>query len=314
MAVPKQSEFYRPVLEIVSDHPEGLPRRQLISVAAERLSVSVTDRLEVFNGTRVLSIFDYRVDSAARKLVEAGLLEQPRRGDFRVTGPGSAFLSDHTGPIERRNLVLLAKRKQAEDEDGETVPVISDSDLLDDIPEDTSSEALMGQGHGQLRKELVDDLKASLKSLSSTGFEDLVADLLVRMGYGEIGERGPRSRDGGVDGVIYQDPLGLQRIYLQAKLWDDKQGVSSIHIQQFSGSLDTFAATNGVYITTSRFTQPAIDAARNIANSNKFIRLIDGQQLIELMIKHRLGVFTKAVYEVNVVDENYFADKLDTST
>ena len=312
MAVPKQGDFYRPVLEIVAGYSEGLSRRQLISAAAERLSLSTSDRLEVFNGTSAVNIFDYRVDSAARKLIEAGLLDQPRRGDFQVTKSGHDFLSDHTGAIERSNLVLLAKERQTED--GETPPVILDSDLQDDIPEGTSSEALMGQGSDQLRKELVDDLMGIFKGLSSTGFEDLVANLLVKMGYGEIGERGPRTRDGGVAGVIYQDPLGLQRIYIQAKRWDNKQSVSAPDIQQFSGSLDTFAATTGVYITTSHFSQPAHAAARNIANSSKFIRLIDGQQLIELMIKHRVGVFTKAVYEVNVVDENYFAEKYEKIT
>ena len=129
--------------------------------------------------------------------------------------------------------------------------------------------------------------------------------LLVKMGYGQ-GETVGRSGDGGIDGIIDQDALGLEKVYIQAKRWGSQVGEPEI--RNFSGSLDPYGATKGVFITTSTFSSTARQTAQNISAGNKLIRLVDGDELARLMIRYGVGVVTETTYEVKKLDENYFAE------
>ena len=152
----------------------------------------------------------------------------------------------------------------------------------------------------------------ALKGVDPYQFERIVLDLLEKMGYGEV-ERdkwGGRGGDGGIDGVINQDPLGLEKVYVQAKRWQNTVGDSEI--RDFSGSLVTRGASKGVFITTSDFSGAARQTEQNISKGNQqLIRLINGQELSRLMVEHGVGVVTENTYEVKKLDENYFSDSDD---
>lgn len=304
MTVPNQSEFYRPVLEIVAEVGEGVSRQGITETAAIRLNVSESDRQEVFGGSGTVKKFGYRVDSAARQLEAAGLLSRPERGHFQITDSGRDFLAQHTGRIERRQLVQLERGLQTE---GTGESLIPDAYDEEETVEEIAPEELMNQANQRLRDELASDLLVSIRSISPSSFEQLVVDLLVKMGYGQ-GERVGRSGDGGIDGIISQDALGLEKVHIQAKHWTSQVGEPEI--RNFSGSLDARGATKGVFITTSSFSSTARQTAQAISAGNKFIRLIDGNELTRLMITYGVGVITEYAYEVKKLDENYFADEI----
>lgn len=166
----------------------------------------------------------------------------------------------------------------------------------------------MESAYKQFQERLVDELSDSIAAISPEGFEKLVVALLVKMGYGQPEERLKSSRDGGIDGVIKQDALGLEKVYVQAKRWNKGQ-VGDVEIRSFSGSLDPHGATKGVFITNSTFSQTAKQTAKNISVGNKVIRLIDGPKLASLMIEHGVGVVNEYTYNLKKLDENYFVDE-----
>ena len=306
MTIPKQDDFYRFVLQIASDNGEQLSRQELFTETARVMAVSDEDRQEVYGGEWRVNKFEHRVDSAARTLRSAGLLGMPHRGQFQITQDGRNYLQDHVGSIRRRQLTELANRLRSQGDDDSSPVEPQKEDVHEEILDEVDPQDLIREGYRQLSDELAEELLTSVRDMTPSRFEDLVADLLVKMGYGQQGERGPRSRDGGIDGVINQDALGLEKVYLQAKQWANP--VPSPEITKFSGSLDQFGATKGVFITSSTFSRDAREAANNISRGNKFIRLIDGSELARLMIAHGVGVITEFTYEVKGLDENYFAD------
>ena len=175
-----------------------------------------------------------------------------------------------------------------------------------DIAEvDATPDESIATAYNELREKLVDDLLESLKSVDPYLFEQIVVRLLEKMGYGE-GDAVGRSGDGGIDGIINQDPLGLEKVYVQAKRWEGNVGTGPIF--SFGGSLGAQGASKGVFITTSTFNSNARQAAQSISAGGNLIRLIDGQELARLMIRHNVGVVTETTYEIKKLDENFFSD------
>lgn len=164
----------------------------------------------------------------------------------------------------------------------------------------------MATAYKGLLAHLISDLRATINGVDPDRFERLVVKLLEKMGYGE-GRAIGRSGDGGIDGVINQDALGLEKVYIQAKRYTTGS-VGEPEIRNFSGSLDARGASKGVFITTSTFSSTARQTAQTISAGNKFIRLVDGNELAQLMIQHGVGVVTEYTYEIKKLDENYFAD------
>jgi restriction system protein len=164
-------------------------------------------------------------------------------------------------------------------------------------------------GYQRLHRQLTTELLARIKSCSPDFFEKLVVELLLKMGYGgsrrDAGQAIGRSGDGGVDGVIKEDKLGLDAVYIQAKRWDEGQ-VGSKEIQAFVGALHGRKARKGVFITTSGFSKPARDYVRDIQDR---VILIDGNHLADLLIEHAVGVSTIVTYEIKKIDSDYFADE-----
>lgn len=299
MSVPTISKLQRPILEILSSAEEGLPDRDIIELVSARLNLTEEERQETIPSgePRIKN----RVGWATYELKDAGLLDYPSSGGLReITPQGREFLDTHKGEITAAILRQLStNRKQAEDNETEATG--------DDIGSgvDATPEELMEQSDQQLRAKLAAELLENIKKLTPSRFEQLVVNLLEEMGYGE-GQAVGRSGDGGIDGIINQDPLGLEKVYIQAKRWSNQVGEPEV--RNFSGSLDAKGAAKGVFITNSTFSNTAKETARNISAGNKLICLINGQELVKLMIQHGVGVVTESTYEVKKMDENYFAE------
>ena len=315
MVVPSQKQLHRPILEIVDGaEEEVVSRHQIKESLIERFSPTDNDLLErVPSGQQTK--FDNRVYWATWYLKRAGLLDAPSRSRFQITPQGREILATCEGVIENKQLAeLFEARRQEEDpgledaeSDSDALGVTSLVDATDiDATDVTPDEQIAGL-HRELNDRLADDLLESVKVVSADGFERLVVRLLEGMEYGE-GQRVGGSGDQGIDGIINQDPLGLEKVYIQAKRWQNQVGEPEI--RNFCGSLIAKGANKGVFITTSRFSSTARETARIISAGNQFIRLIDGRELARLMITHDVGVITEITYPVKKLDENYFAEDL----
>ncbi len=189
----------------------------------------------------------------------------------------------------------------------ETITV--ESNLLASDQEQNPEE-LLANSYQEIRQALATDLLSILRKLSPDDFEKLVVELLIKMGYGgsirDAGKAVGKSGDQGIDGIIKEDRLGLDIIYIQAKRWADNNAVGRPEIQKFVGALAGQGAKKGIFITTSYFTQEALEYAPR--NEIKIV-LIDGEELGQLMIDYNLGVSTQEIYEIKRIDHDYFGDE-----
>lgn len=247
-------------------------------------------------GTRL----DQRLNWAISHLSKAGLIEQTARAEFRITDKGRAWLKAHPGGMDyseaRVYFTPFWPHKSVNGgKDPDPVPtLIEDPDEVMDSAQ-AANRAAIGQ-------QLLDQLRAADPSF----FEQAVVDLLLKMGYGGAEKRGTaigKGGDGGLDGVIDEDVLGLDRIYIQAKRNADGNNVPADRIQAFVGALHGKAATKGVFITTSKFTPPAISYAQSVPTQ---VRLIDGDRLVSLMMKYGVGVQVKTTFTTLDLDLDYF--------
>ncbi|GAA5532689.1 mrr restriction system protein [Deinococcus aluminii] len=248
-----------------------------------------------------------RIGWAKTYLLKAGALESQQRGWVQVTERGRELL--RTQPeINARTLTAFAEFQAFQASATVQAPTEA-APLLDAVasPETRlSPEEQLDVLHAALNSSLASDLLEQVMQLSPQQFEVLVVRLLVAMGYGgstrDAGEALGKTGDNGIDGVVNQDPLGLDRVYLQAKRWQDNVG--SGEIRNFAGSLTFHKASKGVFITTSGFSPGARTTAQQIGN----IILIDGPQLAQLMIEYGVGVLTRTTYHVKRVDSEFFEE------
>lgn len=252
--------------------------------------------------------FKYMSSWAKTYLTKAQLIESTGRGTYRITQRGYEYLQNIQGDaITKKDLMRFP-----EFSDFATPSTSSEIDAdshQNDSEMDENPIDQLASIYQQLYKSLKDDLLDTVLAVPPTFFERLVVDLLLAMGYGsslDSGEHLGQSNDGGVDGVIREDKLGLDTIYLQAKRYARDNGVGRPAIQGFVGSLMGIGATKGVFITTSYFSKQATEYAENVPNLK--IILIDGQQLATLMIEHNVGISVQKTYEIKQIDENYFPD------
>ena len=312
MAVPTQKEFHRPILEIVRDRKSIVPRVQISQTLVGRFALTETDLQEMVS-SGLQTRFDNRVYWALSYLKRAGLLYAESPGRFTITASGTELLSETTGDIETSHLQTLINKlkQQAESESAATdqPPTADEHSAISDSTsvalDDATPDEQIALTYAQLVEKLTDDLLENVMGMTPKHFERLSLDLLENMGYGKPTHTGGVS-DGGVDGVITEDPLGLGKICIQAKQWN-ATAVGAKEIRDFAGSLDMEGATKGVFITTSHFTPSAVQTARIISGGAKFIRLIDRDELLKLLIEHEVGVRTSFV--VKALDENYFDDE-----
>ena len=316
MPIPTKNQVHRPILEFVASKGETpSTRREIVRAVAEKFSLTPDeiDERSPSGSNRVYT----RSSWSLMGLRWANLVDYPRRGQIKITRQGEEFIKKHEGlPI---NDAAIVKWKQEHEQlkniggdDNSTdapVPVAATSAPSADIDEsDADPDEIIAAAYQQLQDKLADDMLDALKGVDPYQFERIVLALLEKMGYG-TGQQVGRSGDGGIDGVINQDPLGLEKVYIQAKRWQNTVGEPEI--RNFSGSLATNGAAKGVFITTSNFSATARQTAQMISAGNQLIRLINGQELARLMIQHGVGVVTEITYEVKKLDENYFSDSDD---
>lgn len=251
------------------------------------------------------AIFNNRVGWANSYLKKAGLLASPRRGALRITPRGKQILGDNPIKIDVKYLERFPEFidfREASRNNREATTLTSVGISTEQTPEETLELA-----HQSLRLSLAQDILSRILSCSPAFFERLVVELLVKMGYGgsrrDAGERVGQSGDGGVDGIIKEDRLGLDTIYIQAKRWQGSVGRPEI--QKFVGALQGQRAKKGVFITTSSYTADAIDYASRIDTK---VVLIDGQLLANLMMDFDVGVSISASYTVKRIDSDYFEE------
>lgn len=304
MACPDFQSLTLPILQVAASGQE-MTKPDMRAAVASRLRLTDADLAERTGGGRHLR-YHIRTNWACIYLVEAGLLASVRRGTYRITARGRDVLES---PPERIDIEYLSQfedfRAWRRKSDGARKPVDRP-----DSPEVTTPQEDIEAGYEALRRSVEAELIQKILAASPTFFENLVVELLVKMGYGgsrdDAGEALGRSGDGGVDGIIKEDKLGLDAIYIQAKRWDPaKHKVSRPDVQGFAGSLEGHRARKGVFITTSSFSAEAHDY---VARIEKKIILIDGPHLARLLFDHGVGVRTKQTYEVKEVDEEYFLD------
>jgi restriction system protein len=305
--IPDYESLMLPLLRLAAkDSQAQLSTRDAALILADQFKLSDEER-NAFLPSGGTLVFASRVSWACTYLKKAGLLLATRRGFFRITSRGLEALKAKPKKIDNefldRFLEFREFRARSKKEASKAV-----TPELVGVPE----EVIASQYELQ-RKALATQLLDTVKNASPQFFERLVVTLLVKMGYGgtlqDAGTAVGRSGDGGVDGVIKEDKLGLDTIYLQAKRWDDKP-VGSPQIDQFAGALQKKKARKGVFLTTSTFTSEAL---RSVAEYSARIVLIDGQALAELMIDHDVGVSVTTTYHLKRIDSDFFDEGYESA-
>ena len=298
MAVPIFEKFLYPFLYNLKDGELTLKemREKLIS----HFDLS-TDDIQVKTKSGNTTQFNDRIGWARQYFRRALFIDIPKNGTYRITQRGIDFLKNHTDLtiddlMEYPEYAAYNSTRKKKESKSDTTTV---ADL-------TPTEQLE-QAFESIESDLAADLLAKVMEQSPAFFEQLVVDLLVKMGYGgsfaDSAKVTQLSNDEGIDGIIYEDKLGLDKIYIQAKRWSNSVGRPVI--QQFAGALVGQNATKGVFITTSTFSK---DAKQYVVGLHQKIVLIDGQELAKFMIEYNVGVSTKKTYEVKRIDTDYFED------
>lgn len=306
MPIPDFQTPMRPILEILADGAMHATR-EIIDQIAVRFDVTPEERTEQLPSGRAL-LLNNRIGWALSHMKHAGLIESPRRAVYAITERGRAVLRTHPERVDMRTLKEFEEYRQFIGGNREEQPArAADRPGADGEADTLTPEEHIDRGYQMIREELAATLLAKIAACPPDFFEQLVVDLLLAMGYGgsrtDAGRAVGGSGDGGIDGIINEDKLGLDAIYVQAKRW---QGVvGRPEVQKFAGALQGRRARKGIFLTTSTFTD---DAKAFVSLIDSRIVLIDGVKLAELMIDHGVGVTTVQSYEIRRIDSDYFPD------
>ncbi len=307
MPIPDFQTLMLPLLKFAADGKEHT-QAEAISILAKEFKLTQNELEEMLPSGKQSS-FDNRIAWAKFHMKKAGLFDFPRRAFFQITDLGKqvltknppkigvAFLKQYPGYLE------FVTASKSENEKPARPEIVEDN---------ATPEEVMAKGYSDIRRALASDLLERVINFSTTPiqFEYLVIDLLVKMGYGgnrkEAGKHLGKSGDGGIDGIIQEDKLGLDMIYIQAKCWNTDKIVSRPEIDKFIGALARKGAKKGVFITTSSFARGVRESE---SKSDMKIVLIDGNELADLMIDYNVGVSVSNIYEIKRVDSDYFGDQ-----
>ena len=290
-----------PLLKFVDDNNDHT-MRDAIDYLSKYFALSKEERMELLPSGKQQT-FNNRVGWARTYLKKAGLIASPKRGLVKITPRGLEVLA--TNP-ETINVKFLEQFNEFIEFRSKTNKKSEESTEADSSDSSTPEEALE-VAYQSLRDGLADEILTTLKQCSPSFFEKLVVDVLVKMGYGgsrrEAGKAIGGSGDGGIDGIINEDRLGLDNIYIQAKRWEGVVGRPEI--QKFAGALQGYRSKKGIFITTSSFTK---EAQEYVSRIDSKIVLIDGDRLASLMIDNNVGVTLEASYEIKRMDSDYFLE------
>jgi len=302
MSIPDYQTIMLPLLKVAGDGQER-SFRDTVDLLAGKFKLTEKEKRELLPSGQQ-EIFSNRVGWARTYMKKAGLLESPRRGYLRITDHGRKILRKSPARVDVNFLMQFNEFRQFKELRGTRA---SNAKKIAEVTKGTPEEILEAT-HKQLQDNLAQELLQKIKEGSPSMFERLVVYLLVKMGYGgsrhDAGEVIGKTGDEGIDGLIKEDRLGLDVLYIQAKRWENT--VSRPEVQKFVGALEGKRAHKGVMITTSSFSP---DARSYVDNIDSKIILIDGERLAELMIEHDLGVNKKTSYEIKKIDEDYFIEE-----
>ena len=309
MALPDFQQLMLPLLQYLADGKEH-PNREVLDTLADQFNLTEEERKELLPSGQDY-LFRNRVAWARTHLKGAGLVDNPRRGFFVITEQGRSLLAGKPDTINLKILhnypayLEFRNRHKIKDKDAEIDS--GDSAGVEHGEDSRTPEEQIEAAFELLRDNLVSQILDQLKSSSADFFEKVVVEVLVKMGYGgsrkDAGQAIGRSGDEGIDGIIKEDRLGLDIIYIQAKRWNTT--VSRPEVQKFAGALQGRRARKGIFITTSEFSKQASQFVQQIDSK---IILIDGKQLAQMMLDHNVGVSTEAIYELKRIDSDYFAE------
>jgi restriction system protein len=306
--LPTWDMFLRPLLELATEAP--IMRRTAVPKISEKYAFS--DEIRSSRTKSGQTHIQNRAGWAMSALVKAKFIQKhpTEKFTYQITTTAREFLKDHSGPITDQDLKNLEGYEEAweaasrKKQSSTTEASKPDNSLAQSTPDD-----LIDTAYSKLHRSLADELLVNMFAMDPYKFEQLVVDLLFSMGYGgsrsEAAQVTKKSNDEGIDGIINEDRLGLDVIYIQAKRYQKESTIARKEIQSFVGALAGKQATKGVFITTSSFKSTAIDYAESI--SQKVI-LIDGSRLADLMIEHNIGVSTIRTIELKRLDSDYFED------
>jgi len=303
MSIPDYQACMLPLLKAISDGSDHKMSDAVMILSRQfKLSQAEQDAL-LPSGQQ--SIIANRIGWARTYMKKAGLLTYPKRAYSRITDRGKKLLKE--APTEINSKLLRRYEEFVAFESQAKANIIQTAGMTEDTSYSTPEEALE-YGYLKLTENLSNEILEQIMSCSPAFFERLVVELLVKMGYGgslkEAASIVGKSGDGGIDGIIKEDKLGLDAIYIQAKRWDS--AVGRPEIQKFVGALDGQKARKGIFITTSSFTKDAVDYAKGTTVK---VVLIDGERLADLMMENNLGVSTVMTYEIKRVDSDYFDEE-----
>jgi restriction system protein len=300
--IPDYQTLMRPVLECASDGEVRIS--DVIEQLANKFDLTADERATLLPSGKQTT-FANRVHWAKSYLKQAGLVEITRRGHFTITERGHAALADKATTI---NNTYLEQFKDFQSFKGRGAEDETDTPTAAVMPETISTpDEVLRRAHSAITRALSAELLDRVRKASPAFFERLIIELLIAMGYGGTSEEAGRaigqSGDDGVDGVIDQDPLGVDQIYVQAKRYREDNNIGPSAIRDFFGALSLKKAHKGIFVTTSAFSPAAVQTARDLASRIVFI---DGVQLTRLMIRYNIGCRDEEVLHLKKVDEDFF--------
>lgn len=303
MVAPKWHEYMVPVLRVLTDDQTYTPRA-VLTAAADQMGVT-EEQLSVIINSGQEQWFN-RGNWALSYLTRAGATERPARGLYRITEAGRTLLTRFPGGITERELRTVPGYESPRR--AKVAPAVTpsngESEAADDA--DLDPDEQIASGIARIHADVADELLQRILGQDPVFFEQAVLDLLIAMGYGGAEGKATRtqlSSDGGIDGIIDQDALGLSRVYVQAKRYAVANAVGQPAIQEFVGALAGNAANQGVFITTSRFSTEAQRYAEQVPTR---VVLVDGERLTRLMIHYGVGVQVKRTVQIVEIDEDFF--------
>ena len=305
MAIPKYHEFMKPILLLLKDETPH-KRSDMYEKFAIQFRLTEEEKEEWLPSGKQ-QVYKNRIGWALTYLKKANLIESPTRATFTITDSGKSVLKENPEVVDQEYLMKFDSfkgfKKNIDD------PVNDDQQIVV-TPSGESPQDMLDRAYKAITSTLTDDVLNEVMNQSPDFFEKLVVDLLVTMGYGgskiENSQVLGKTGDEGIDGVIKEDKLGFDKIYIQAKRWDIERTVGRPEIQKFVGALTGQGATKGAFITTAGFSK---DAKEYVSKQHACkIVLIDGQTLAALMIEHNLGVSVESTYLIKKIDFDYFND------
>ena len=310
MAIPKADQIKTPALRLLAEH-DSLKPKQSYAPLAKYFKLTQEELEQKYERTSVKIFYD-RVGWALSFLYRFNLATKPRRALYQISDKGRKLLEKPDGEVlkyivsetkkrekQKREKLLMAEKEGAEYRAGisDTQEEVARSELPPEVE--------LSQAFSRIKETACDEILETILRKSPRAFEKLVVELFSRMGYGEKVKVTPYSGDGGIDGVIKEDILGLGRIYIQAKRYRRENSVPVQKVREFAGTLQGLQAGKGVFITTSSYTKGARKFADSLGNNTSIV-LIDGTELAEYIYDYGLGMQVRETIEIKKLDEDYW--------